>query len=222
MFLREADKTGRFLTREAALIHPGLCCFILRVFLVRTLELSLGRRHHAFVAVDFFVETVEGFLHGRHALDQAVALIDEQTLSGLAGRIPLLKEGHIFDESLNLYACLTHTFHQGDPAAGHLVVIPDAAACPRDGRDQADPFIIPERVGGNIEFLADFCDCHERVSFRFAVGRSSRNDELSVKGWTGALKYGETEANMDVPAAEKTERSHVQLIAAYGSVPFAS
>ena len=75
------------------------------------------------VPFDFVIQPVQRALHLRHPLHKLIALFYQQSLAGTNGLIPLLEQGDIFDQSLDLYPGGTHALHQLDPLAGLCIVV---------------------------------------------------------------------------------------------------
>src|SRR5699024_2858634 len=109
------------------------------------LEALFGGDDTVFVVLDLVVEAVERLLHHAHPLNELLALLDENRLAGGNRRVPLLEQGDVLDERLDLHAGLTEALHHRDPAARFLRVVAHAAFAARDGRNQADSLIVAQR-----------------------------------------------------------------------------
>ena len=86
------------------------------------------------VPFDFVIQPVQRGLHIRHARPELPPLFRQDGLPGRDGAVALAEQGHLFDEGLDLHTGLAHALHQLDPAAGCLVLIPDAAFAARHRR----------------------------------------------------------------------------------------
>ena len=101
-----------------------------------------------FVFINFLVQPLDGLLDLIPFVDQLISLLDQQFFSRVQSLISLIEKRHIFNQSLDLNPCAPHTFHQFDPSAGFLIIVPDTA------------FIIPKGIRRYVIFSAHLCDRH--------------------------------------------------------------
>ena len=115
------------------------------------------------VVVDLEVQAIEAGLHLGDAPLHERALLLEQRFARFESRIALVVQRHVLDERLDGHAGGPHALRELHARAILLAVVADAACRAGDVRQQADAFVVAQRVGGQAVFLAHFGDLHGKL-----------------------------------------------------------
>lgn len=123
--------------------------------------------------VDFEVEALDGFLQLLKFIEELDALLNEDFFTALR-IIVIFHESDVLDERFDLDAGASHAFDERDPFASLFVEIANAVFLTGDIREQSDPLVITNGIGGHAELFTDFANGH-------------MNNQLHLKGITDCM-----------------------------------
>lgn len=113
------------------------------------------------VAGDLAVQLIQGVLERLLACLQTLTLREQQLAAGGDGVVPLQGQAHIVGQTFHRQPGGAHTAGQLDPAAVVGGIVPPAAGGAPHRRQNAHPFIIPQRIGRKAVPPAHLCNGHD-------------------------------------------------------------